>query len=386
MEKKMVTRLNKVIIVGGGPAGSAAGIALAKLGISSTIIEKQNTIRDKICGEFYSPECVSYLDQLGIRSHFFLQNPSSIKNINISFTGSPAATTLDSPAYGLSRMKFDSMLLNAAERNSVEVLRGYEVTDLYHKNNAFSLTVKNRSDGRKLRLSSQYVIGATGAKSNSESFFVESSANKSQTAYAVAFKFHARNTYMNNVIELYFTPYGYVGIGTIENDMVNVCGIIDRDFLKLYSGDIESVLHELSHHNSYLGERLNTMRSGSGSILCGNLSFGIRKPKYDDVLCIGDTAGSIHPFCGNGNAMALRSGLMSAEIIERGENNQWSVTRTAEHFRRMWKQEFSSRINVSSIIHLIAAGSITRRTASLVTNIYPGAINSVFKRTRNLKS
>lgn len=55
-----------VIVVGGGPAGSAAAISLQRNGNQVLLLEKQSTMHHKVCGEFISYETAHYLNILGI--------------------------------------------------------------------------------------------------------------------------------------------------------------------------------------------------------------------------------------------------------------------------------------------------------------------------------
>ncbi len=381
----MVSESTDILIIGGGPAGATAGIALADAGYSGTIIEKQESVKNKICGEFYSPDCLSYLDAINGRQEFLSHDPSPIFELTVSFDGTPVRTTFYIPAYGLSRIKFDSTILTIAEKKGVIVRKGFEITDAGVNNGHVILTAQKRKTGEQQIFSTPYAIGATGAKSGSESLLVRPGKNGSKNSGAVAFKFHAECPGLNNTVELYFTSYGYVGIATIERGLINVCGLIDSNVIKSHDGNIETLLKEISNKDPLLRKRIESMKNKSSSITCSNLSFGIRSPKFKEILCIGDAAGSIHPFCGDGNAMALKSGLLAADVMREGIKNNWNRERTVQYFRRVWEQEFSSRIFTGSFVYRFLSKNSTRYASAFLTKLFPHVIHTVYSLTRDSK-
>ena len=64
-----------VVIVGAGPAGSSAGIRLANAGRKVLLIDKAKFPRDKLCGEFVSPECLDHFEELGVSEDLFRLTP-----------------------------------------------------------------------------------------------------------------------------------------------------------------------------------------------------------------------------------------------------------------------------------------------------------------------
>ncbi len=372
-----------VVIVGGGPAGSSAGIVLAEMGYSVALIEKMYTVENKICGEFFSPGSLSFLDAMGVRQKFFSNQPADINKVIVSINGKPVRRKFDTSAYGLSRIRFDAMLLGEAEQKGVSVMRGFEVTDMRAAYKSVEIRALNRRTGEEHTIKPVYVIAATGAKSGSESLFVDNSIGSGRRS-SVAFKFHADTPGIRKAVELFFTPFGYVGIGAVENERVNVCGLLHADIIKKHNGSFERVLSSLSANSPLLGERLNTMSNRSAYLTCSNLNFGIRRPKYDEVFCIGDTAGSIHPYCGNGITMALKSGILCAEDIDANFKHNGNRVQAGKHFNKMWKREFRKQIAVSHIVYRFIAGGVTRSIAERFTGWFPRVIDSVFKHTREL--
>ena len=114
--------MNKVVIVGGGLAGAAAAIRLAKAGCAVTLIEKELTAHDKVLPASFSvPEAMRYLAILGID----LAAMGAVPITRVGFEGIERA--LPFAASSLSRRVLDEALLAKAQAFGASVLRGRKV-------------------------------------------------------------------------------------------------------------------------------------------------------------------------------------------------------------------------------------------------------------------
>src|SRR6476620_2062008 len=66
MQSKIQNPKSKIAIVGAGPAGASAAIRLAQTGFQVTLVEREKFPREKLCGEFISPECFAHFRALGV--------------------------------------------------------------------------------------------------------------------------------------------------------------------------------------------------------------------------------------------------------------------------------------------------------------------------------
>lgn len=115
-----------IIIVGAGPAGSAAATLLAGRGHRTLLLDKAAFPRDKICGEALSPAAAPILERLGVRSAIeamsFRLGGMRILSPDGSACAGRYPSLPDLPAYGLSvpRLAFDPVLIEAARRAGAE--------------------------------------------------------------------------------------------------------------------------------------------------------------------------------------------------------------------------------------------------------------------------
>src|SRR6202167_4840259 len=119
---------DQVLILGGGVAGCAASIALARKGRSVTLIEREPTPRHKVCGEFLSGEALEDLHALGIDVASLGAVP--IDCVRLAAARRAAEAPLPFPAASLTRKALDTTLIAEAIAAGVRVERGRSVETL----------------------------------------------------------------------------------------------------------------------------------------------------------------------------------------------------------------------------------------------------------------
>src|SRR5438094_4428760 len=81
-----------VILRGGGLAGSAAALLLARRGVSVLLVERSRGPHHKVCGEFLSPEALPILARLGLDRTVAESGAAQIDRARIiAADGSPAS-------------------------------------------------------------------------------------------------------------------------------------------------------------------------------------------------------------------------------------------------------------------------------------------------------
>lgn len=152
------------LIVGGGPAGTAAALALAQRGLPSVILER-STYSGVRVGESLSPEAQGLLAELGVWERF-LSDGHQPSLANLGAWGEPRLASrehLFSP-YGrgwhLDRGRFDAMLASAARDAGVPVLTGALLESVAHTDGAWRVGVRWRE--LRWELAAEWLIDASG--------------------------------------------------------------------------------------------------------------------------------------------------------------------------------------------------------------------------------
>ena len=93
--------MSEKIVIGGGPAGAAAAILLARAGQPVTVLERNSEPAHKVCGDFLSATALGCIADLGIDLEKL--EPSRINAVRLIYGNRIAVAPLPTPALGLSR-------------------------------------------------------------------------------------------------------------------------------------------------------------------------------------------------------------------------------------------------------------------------------------------
>ncbi|HEX5184906.1 MAG TPA: FAD-dependent monooxygenase [Allosphingosinicella sp.] len=310
------------LIVGGGPAGSAAGIGLARAGIAATILERQAEPQDVVCGGFLGWDALAALRALGIDAAAMGARP--IARLRLVSARDRAEAALPRAAAGLSRRALDRALLAAAEAAGARVSRGRAARS------ADPDRRRVRIDGGE-ELESEALLLATGKHELRGAARPRDTSDDPiglRTALAPSPRLERA---LDDHIELHLFDGGYAGLLLQEDGTANLCLSAARRRLKA-AGGIENLIAALTDEMPALAERLRGAEPGGWSAVSG-VPYGWRAgATAPGIYRVGDQAAVIASLAGDGIAIALTSGKAAAEAIATGrpaEAYQQSFSRQA---------------------------------------------------------
>jgi len=345
-----------VLIIGGGLAGLVAAIHLLHEGLKVSIVEKSGYPKHKVCGEYISNEILPYLQWLG--TDVLQLDPTNITKFEFSSrSGKTAKARLPLGGFGISRYALDNFLYQKALDNGCIVLKE-TVTNVLFDNDAFTVTTSNQI------LYSKIVLGAYGKRSNIDQIVGREFINKKSPWLAV--KAHYSGEFPNDVVGLHNFKGGYCGVSKVENDTINICYLADYASFKKYK-NIDEYQRNVLYKNKHLKSIFeNTSLLFEKPLTISQISFDKKKPVENHIIMIGDTAGLIHPLCGNGMAMGMHSAKIAAELVLDYYNSKIPSRKILEKiYAQQWKKHFAKRLFMGRILAGILQN--TRITNMLVT-------------------
>ncbi len=302
-----------VVIIGAGPSGSTTAYHCTKLGLDTLFIDKSQFPRYKECGGALSERAMSYLD-FPVNGELIERN---VYGARVQFGNEVIELLKQSRIAALvTRSKFDYFLVQHAIRAGAKFLENERVTDLQISHKYVDITTSNALIRAKL------VIGADGSQGIT-SRYIHDTIKRDEYAIGLVTEIPADNRdidkYIFNSIEIHlgivdlgygwvFPHEGYfnIGIGAVANKLNN---------------PRKTLIHFLKERGFDGQYRFHAHKIPIGGVP--------RKKVADRIILVGDAAGFVDSFYGEGIAYAILSGKIAANVCH-----------DALQYRDGWREEF----------------------------------------------
>jgi menaquinone-9 beta-reductase len=296
-------RVVRPLILGAGPAGCAAAIALAGRGVRPLMIERQRDTGDALCGGFLSWRTLDGLSALGIAPQ-----GARIARVRLFSGHRMAEAALPRPAIGVSRRHLDTLMQARAERAGAAIERGVTVRAIEGGTLRLDDGAQMRAPALFLANGKHEVRGARRDAAPSDDPTIGLRTRLPATP--------ALARMLDGAIELHLFRGGYAGLCLQEDGSGNLCLAVRRSRLRA-EGGAEALIDAIGRAIPMLGER---MAAGRGAIdAVANVPYGWRaKATVPGVFRLGDQAGVIPSLAGEGMGIAIASGVAAAAAFADG--------------------------------------------------------------------
>ena len=321
-----------VIIVGAGPAGATAALYAQREGLTTCLLDKARFPRDKICGDALSGKVVSILHELDLLDDVAKLPGATINEVVF---GSPehvdarvdlrrydhqdlaTGKVLPMEGFVIRREVLDQFLFEEAKKVATACHEGFAVKDLIEEDGRVVGVCGTVGDEER-EVRGRVVLGCDG--------FSSIVARKSglyahdPEHWVVAIRCYYENVAeLTDQIELHFVDEvlpGYFWVFPLEDGQANVGIGMRHDALKKKKVDLKTALDEVINRSPF-AHRFKDARPMEEPV-GWNLPVGStrRKSYGDGLLLLGDAAGLIDPFTGEGIGNALYSARYAVEAVK----------------------------------------------------------------------
>lgn len=308
-----------VIVVGGGPAGAASALRLARRGFSVMLLERHRLPRHKACAEYMSPGVVRQLHRLGVGHEVERAAGARLDGFTLfashqSFTGRFAGAPAQAAArfgLGIDRATMDHLLARAAAGSGVDVQEGVRVTDLLWDGGRV-VGVRVLHNGRSHDLHTGLVMGADGIRSVVAHRLRAFEPRKGMERIALVAHVGGIEG-LTSMGEMHVGRGGYCGVAPLGAGVANVAMVL-RDAAPRIRGRADAFFWEFLHTLPNLAGRLDHAETVRTVMAIGPLAKRTRLLCEDGVLLVGDAGGYYDPFTGQGVHRALVTAAMAARV------------------------------------------------------------------------
>jgi geranylgeranyl reductase family protein len=317
-----------VLVVGAGPSGASAAHWLATLGHRVVVIDKKRFPREKTCGDGLTPRAVRQLHDMGLADQLTeFQRFDGLRSIGHGLTLELAwPEHPDFPPYGyvVRRSELDDMVANCAVKAGATLLPATEATEpLVEAGQVVGAVVHDKDAGTTRAIRARYVIVADGANSR----FGRALGTARNRTYPLGMAIRGYFTsplhddpWIESHLDIrdrdgnHLPGYGWifpVGDGTVN---------VGVGLLSTFTGwKNVNTSHLMDAFCATAPERWGiSPETSTGPPTGGRLPTGgsVTPRVGSTYLVVGDAAGSVNPFNGEGISLAYETGRLAADAVD----------------------------------------------------------------------
>ncbi len=324
-------RVEDVVIIGGGPGGSALAGYLAKAGVSVTLFESAIHPRPHV-GESMVPSTTIVLRELGfletienekfIRKYGATWHPiTRSEELSIIFKEFPQEGIDQDYTWHVDRARFDGLLLKHASNLGATVYQGTEVKRVLMEDGR-AVGVEVAVAGQLITVRARYVLDASGRKAilGRQLGMYKKDPLFNQFATGAWFKNVNRSRVgRENDIHIYFLPNkrAWAWQIPISDEITSVGIVVEKDDFRKIKGDVDGWFTKMIASTPDFGAAMESAVRVSDYNLNGDYSYSMERFAGPGYMLVGDAARFVDPIFSSGISVALFSAKFAAEELTR---------------------------------------------------------------------
>lgn len=348
--------MNDVIIIGGGPAGSAMGSFLSRAGISNIILEGAVHPRPHV-GESMVTSSTRIFDELGfletmekegfVRKYGAAWHKPDGREFGIRFEEFPQPGIFQPYTYHVDRGKFDLFLIKHAEKLGSKVYQGVQVKQVLFDENNRACGVRASIGGQEIDLPAKMVVDASGRQTILGRQLGIKRMDPIFNQYAVHAWFEGLNRGIEeswDYIHIYFLPLerGWAWQIPITDEITSVGIVAEREVFRTANKDLEGYFNYYVQSNPALAKAMAPATRINEWKTEGDYSYIMDSFVGDGWLMVGDAARFVDPIFSSGVSIALYSAKFASERIAQG----FAQNNLSKEFLKPYEEKLRSGVSV----------------------------------------
>ena len=317
----------EAIVIGGGPAGSAAATVLAQHGHRVLLLEQERFPRYRV-GESLLPYCYFPLERMGLIGQ--MKASQFVEKHSVQFVTTDGKVSapfyffqhFDHPAsmtWQVVRSEFDSMLLENAREKGVDVRQGVAVTDFVREAGKVVGVQAMDEAGEQHEFRATVTVDATGrnALAISKNRWRKWDPHLNKVAIWTYFKGAVRDPGLEGgaTTVAYIPEKGWFWHIPLPDDMVSVGIVGESRYLFRETNDLPEIFCREIGNNVWIKDHLAPATQQGEYFVTKEFSYRSEYCAEDGLVLVGDAFAFLDPVFSSGVYLALRSGELAADAI-----------------------------------------------------------------------
>lgn len=384
-----------VAIAGAGLAGASLALRLAGAGARVALLDPGVFPRDKLCGEFLSPESWGVLERLGLDGAVVRTGYHPIRTVRLS---TPRGRILEAdvvgpdgrPGIGLSRSVLDDLLVRRARAAGAEVLEGTRVGGpVVRDGRVVGLTARG-GHGGPFEVRATVVVAADGRHSGL--------VRRTGTT-RVCSRFRPRHFGLKRhlwvadttaseplgTVGLHLVPGGYGGTCRVEGSQTNFCALLPESALHRHRGDLDRLAAVWLGRNPVLARLWEASTPAGDWKTVSGVRVEVSTPRLAGIVYAGDCRGTVDPLGGQGMTMALLGAELLVPFVKEALAGGGAEPLLQRRYEAAWHGRFDRRIRLCRLFHHVLVNPSWIDLASVFPAMATRVLAAGYGRTRDPK-
>lgn len=383
-----------VAIAGAGPAGGSLALRLARRGMKVALLDAHGFPRDKLCGEYLSPEGAAALERLrlpgDIAGHSHVIRQAQLSTLRGGMVEADLEGDGWPPGLGVSRAQLDERIVREACRAGVAVFERAHVAGPLLREGCVVGLRGRWTGGAPFEVQARATVAANGRHS---ALVRQTGATRHRDRGRAPFVGLKRHLWMPDgnepsaTVGLHLIEGGYAGLCPVGEGLINLCALLPAAAICRHGDDLDRAARERFERNPLLARFCDKSRPAGDWKAVAGVRVEVGRPRLPGILYAGDCQGTVDPLAGQGMTMALLDAERLADWLAQALAGGSPIDAALQRARQLaWHRRFDRRIHLCRAFHQLLVHPRLIDTGAKLPRLASWLLSACYRATRERRT